>query len=186
MPDEQNWIILGDFNVIRRLENRNKPGGDPHLMLAFNEAISNLGILKLPLKGQTFTWSNKQQNPLLQRLHWFFISNAWSLEFLGTIAKTLVRDTSDHVPCVIKVKTDIPRANIFRFENYWLAHDEFESIFQEAWNRESYQTDPAKKLMAKLKVTRKCLKDWQRSLPKLAKTIANTQMIIQLFDLMEE
>jgi hypothetical protein len=69
MPDEQNWIILGDFNVIRRLENRNKPGGDPHLMLAFNEAISNLGILELPLKGQTFTWSNKQQNPLLQRLH---------------------------------------------------------------------------------------------------------------------
>jgi hypothetical protein len=40
--------------------------------------------------------------------------------------------------------------------------------------------------MTKLKVTRKCLKDWQRSLPKLAKTIANTQMIIQLFDLMEE
>jgi hypothetical protein len=40
--------------------------------------------------------------------------------------------------------------------------------------------------MAKLKVTRKCIKDWKRSLPKLSKTIANTQMIIQLFDLMEE
>jgi hypothetical protein len=55
MPDEQNWIILGDFNLIRMPKNRNKHGGDPHLMLTFDEAISNLGILELPFKGQTFT-----------------------------------------------------------------------------------------------------------------------------------
>jgi hypothetical protein len=28
-------------------------------MLLFNEAISKLGLVELPLKGKHFTWSNK-------------------------------------------------------------------------------------------------------------------------------
>jgi hypothetical protein len=40
---------LGDFNLIRRPNNRNKPGGDSCLMQAFNEAISKLGVIELPL-----------------------------------------------------------------------------------------------------------------------------------------
>jgi hypothetical protein len=39
--------------------------------------------------------------------------------------KTLSRDISDHCPCLILISTDIPRASVFRFENYWLLHDEF-------------------------------------------------------------
>jgi hypothetical protein len=42
MPDECMWIIMGDFNLIRRPEIRNKSGGDISLMNAFNEAISKL------------------------------------------------------------------------------------------------------------------------------------------------
>jgi hypothetical protein len=38
------------------------------MMLAFNEGISKLGIIEIPLSGQEFTWTNKQQNPLLERL----------------------------------------------------------------------------------------------------------------------
>jgi hypothetical protein len=47
----KSWIIVDDFNLIRRPENRNKPGSDISLMMAFNEAISKLGVLKLPLSG---------------------------------------------------------------------------------------------------------------------------------------
>jgi exonuclease III len=52
MPEEKLWIVLGDFNLIIRPKNRNKPGGDSNLMLAFNEAISKLGIIEPPLSGQ--------------------------------------------------------------------------------------------------------------------------------------
>jgi hypothetical protein len=52
MPDEQSWLIVGDFNLFRRPENRNRPGGDPSMMMAFNEAISKLGVMELPLAGQ--------------------------------------------------------------------------------------------------------------------------------------
>jgi hypothetical protein len=67
---------MGDFNLTRRQENINKPRGDPNLMIRFNDAVSKLGLVEIPLSGQAYTWSNKQQNPLLERLDWFFISQA--------------------------------------------------------------------------------------------------------------
>jgi hypothetical protein len=68
MSDNCLWIVLGDFNLIRRPDSRNKPGGDSCLMQVFNEAISKLGLIELPLSRQQFTWTNNQQNPLLERL----------------------------------------------------------------------------------------------------------------------
>jgi endonuclease/exonuclease/phosphatase family metal-dependent hydrolase len=130
MLDGQPWIIVGGFNLIRRPENRNKPGRDPNMMMVFNEAISKLGIIELPLSGQQYTWSNMQQNPLLERLDWFFISQAWSLKFPGTLAKTLTRDLSDHVPCSIHIKTAVPRPRIFWFENFWMEHKDFKDTFK--------------------------------------------------------
>jgi hypothetical protein len=37
-------------------------------MVAFNEVISKLGIIELPLSSHQFTWTNKQHHPLLERL----------------------------------------------------------------------------------------------------------------------
>jgi endonuclease/exonuclease/phosphatase family metal-dependent hydrolase len=116
---------MGDFNLIRRPKNRNKSGGDINLTQAFNEAISNMGIVELPLSSQAYTWPNRQQNPLLERLDWFFISQAWSLEFPRTKAKTLARDVSDHVPCIITIQTKVPKPRVFKFENFWLEHPTF-------------------------------------------------------------
>lgn len=33
MPEDMKWLVVGDFNLIRRPENRNKPGGNPQEML---------------------------------------------------------------------------------------------------------------------------------------------------------
>jgi hypothetical protein len=62
--DDVNWLIVGDFSLIRSPEDRNKPGGNLNEML-FNEAVSNLGLIDIPLKGRKFTWSNMQDAPLL-------------------------------------------------------------------------------------------------------------------------
>jgi hypothetical protein len=72
MPSDKLWLIVGDFNLTRRPENRNIAGGDLNLMLKFNEAINQLNLMEIPLHGLSFTWSNRQREPLLQRLDWFF------------------------------------------------------------------------------------------------------------------
>jgi hypothetical protein len=52
MPDDMEWIIMGDLNLIRSPDDRNKPRGDIKGMLLFNETISNIGLLEIPLKGR--------------------------------------------------------------------------------------------------------------------------------------
>jgi hypothetical protein len=74
MPDETDWIVLGDYNFIRGPADRNKPGGDINDMILFNDAINILGLIELPLEGRKFTWSNMQQDPLLEKLDWVFTS----------------------------------------------------------------------------------------------------------------
>jgi hypothetical protein len=86
MPDDREWLVIGDFNLIRRPEDRNKEGGDTNEMFLFNEAINTLGLTKLPLHGRRFTWTNKQPS-LLERLDWFFTSHAWTTNYPGTIVK---------------------------------------------------------------------------------------------------
>lgn len=163
-----DWIVLGDFNLIRGPQNRNKPGGDINNMFAFNEAISSLGILELPLHGQKYTWTNKQEHALLQRLDWFFTSASWATKFLGTTAHTLSRDTSDHVPCLVKIQTNIPRARMFRFENFWMEHRDFQQVKEHAWSLPSPHTYRAKHIVAKHKGSKRVLREWNKNLPNLS------------------
>lgn len=94
-------------------------------MLQFNAVISHLGLVDIPLKGRKYTWSNMQDNPLLEKLDWFFTSASWTLSYPNTLAFPLARVTSDHVPCVIQIQTSMPKSSLFRFENWWLQQDSF-------------------------------------------------------------
>lgn len=64
IQDDDNWIIMGDFNFYRSLEDRNRTGGDIMYTFRFNEAIGHLGMTGIPLKGCAYTWRNIQQDPL--------------------------------------------------------------------------------------------------------------------------
>ena len=66
IPQDDLWLFLGDFNFIRSMDNRNMPGGDINDMFIFNEIIGHLGLVELPLKGRSYTWSNMQETPLLE------------------------------------------------------------------------------------------------------------------------
>lgn len=112
------WMILGDFNYIRGPDNRNKPGGDTNSMMTFNNIIINLDLVEIPLKGRSFTWSNQQESPLLEKLDWIFTSSHWTTTFPGTLAFPLARITSDHVPIKVQMDSNIPKSNIFRFEEF--------------------------------------------------------------------
>jgi hypothetical protein len=44
------WLLLGDFNLIRHPENRNKPDGNINEMMLFNDIISHLDLVEIPQK----------------------------------------------------------------------------------------------------------------------------------------
>jgi len=151
MPDTVDWLHVGDFNLYRNPEDRNRPGADFAEMLLFNDAISYLGLVELSLKGRRFTWTNKQHPPVLERLDWFFTSANWVLSYPNCCVSTLSMETSDHVPCVVFIGTSIPSRHLFRFENYWLTHEDFKAQVQVGWLPGQVHSDPAKNIIAKFK-----------------------------------
>lgn len=49
------WILVGDFNLYRSGEDRNKPGGNANDMQMFNELIVDLDLSEIPFSGQRYT-----------------------------------------------------------------------------------------------------------------------------------
>jgi exonuclease III len=182
----ENWLLLGDFNFIRSVDNRNKPGADMNDIFLFNSIISHLGLIELPLKGRAFTWSNMQDSPLLQKIDWFFTSCQWSLSFPNTKVLPLAKSTSDHVPCVVKIATVIPKAKIFRFENHWIQQPGFLELVEKVWNTPVKPLSASSVITTKFKNLRYELKRWGFFLSHLKDLIGKCNYVILLLDQLED
>ena len=165
MPEDTDWLVVGDFNLLRKPEDRNRPGGNAGEMLLFNNAISALGIVEIPLHGRKFTWTNKQYPPLLERLDWFFTSQSWTHRYPHTIAHSLSMETSDHWPCIVEIKPSIPKSSIFRFENAWMAHDSFLPLVASVWNGHLYSR-PRNPAHIQVQSSQKCPKEMAEAIIK--------------------
>lgn len=62
------WLLFGDFNLIRSPDEKNNDNFRHSLAARFNDVIDQLSLLELPLLDRLFTWSNKQESPVLARL----------------------------------------------------------------------------------------------------------------------
>jgi hypothetical protein len=155
-------------------------------MFLFNEIIGHLGLLELPLKGHRYTWSNMQSVPLLEQLDWFFTSSNWVSDYPNSLVLPRARTGSDHVPCVVNIDTNIPKARIFCFDNYWVDLPGFMECVSSSWSKPSPKKYSSAVLADKLKCLRYDLKKWHVSLAKLKGLIENCNKVILLLDELEE
>jgi hypothetical protein len=102
------------------------------------------------------------------------------------VVSTLSRDVLDHSPCLVSVTIDIPKVKIFRFENYWMLHEEFMQVLHHGWSVPIPFSDKARKLGAKFKNLRRVLRAWQQQLSNLAATIRNNKVLLFFLDTVEE
>jgi hypothetical protein len=185
IADDALWLLVGDFNFYRYSNSRNRPGANLQDIATFNEIISYLGLIELPIKGRAFTWSNMQTEPLLEQLDWFFTSSSWTIKYPNTLVNPLARPVSDHIPCVVSVGTSIPKAQVFRFENHWVKMPGFMDVVSCIWDI-NCPGDSAKCLSAKFKLLRKGLKIWSTSISVINKLVENCNKIILMLDNYEE
>lgn len=186
IPTEANWLLLGDFNFIRSPDNRNLPGADVNDMFIFNEIIGHLGLLELPIKGRSFTWSNMQDSPLLEQLDWFLTSANWISSYPLTQVLPLAKTASDHVPCVVTFNTSIRKCNLFRFENYWIEMEGFMECVQQSWVIPSRKAHITAVIMDKMKHLRQALKRWKTNLSQLKIFISRCNQAMLCLDELEE
>lgn len=83
------------------------------------------------------------------------------------------RPILDHIPYVIKIGTNIPKALVFQIEIFWVEFEDFLSIVDLHWHTTPYDGNAAQTLAAKFKQTRKGLKVWSKTLSKLNRNISN-------------
>lgn len=180
------WIITGDFNLVRSAEDKSNGIISPNLTSAFNAAIHDLGVDKLPLSSCRFTWSNGQPNPILSRIDRVFVNNDLSFAFPSTSLTHLPRPTSDHTPIISYLSTTIPKSTIFRFKNCWLQNQNFLPFVLGSWWCGDHVTDAAGRLAGCLKATRSAAKVWARRIRAPPFLIQNCKFLILLFDCFEE
>jgi hypothetical protein len=70
---------------------------------------------------------------------------------------------------LIQATTKIPKSQVFRFENYWLEHEQFPLIAQHGWNLPCALTDKARIVGANFKNPEKGPKSMEKSAPKSEK-----------------
>ncbi|KAF5481513.1 hypothetical protein F2P56_002155 [Juglans regia] len=165
---DQPWLVLGDFNVIRRDSER--VGGNPRpliSMLEFSDCIDRCGLLEISSCGQNMSWCNGHGGVSRSwaKLDRVLMNNVFANLFPSVHFNYLSRKSSDHCPMV--VFSDRPATSygpsLFPFLNMWCLHDGFLMSVKEAWN----EWDAASgllKLSIHLKRTKLALRAWNKNL----------------------
>jgi hypothetical protein len=131
---EDPFIIGGDFNLIRFSWEKSTGNVNQFWMSAFNDFIRDNGIKEMDRKGCKYTWTNKQENPIMSVLDRVFTCTRWDHFYKKASCETLTRVGSDHCPNV--VNTDDHRfqqKHGFHFEMPWLLQREFREQVVASW-----------------------------------------------------
>jgi hypothetical protein len=159
------WLILGDFNLIYMLQDKNNDRVNRDIMLRFKRAIDYLEIKEINLVGKKYTWSNGQVPPTMSRIDRAFCTPAWEDWHAAPILQACSSSISDHCPLLLTPLISPQVRPRFRFEAFWVDMPGFLETVEEAWNRETPQTlNHLLTLHVKLSRTAKALKSWSKSL----------------------
>jgi endonuclease/exonuclease/phosphatase family metal-dependent hydrolase len=115
-----HWLLIGDFNLIYRDQDKNNGRLNRRLMLRFRRALNHLQVKELELMGRRFTWTNNQANPTLTKIGRAFCTTAWEQRFANHILQPLSSSISDHCPLLLTTLCSPPATPRFRFEAHWV------------------------------------------------------------------
>jgi hypothetical protein len=127
-----------------------------------------------------------QEEPLLEQIDWCFTSPNWITHYPNTLLLPLSKPTSYHIPCMVQIDTTIPKANVFRFENFWVEQPGFLELVQQTWNVEVRATNSITKISGKFKFLRKVLKKWSKRISKINKLIDQSNEVLNILDEIEK
>eukprot|EP00253_Pinus_taeda_P018718 PITA_18718 len=140
---EVDWIIGGDFNLIRSLEE--KKGGIrkmDHFMDKFNELIEVLRLVDIETINGICTWNNRRggKNQIASRLDLFLVFEGIMNKDIFIEAKIMPSLGSDHWPIRLEVDIKVNQGKRpFRFETFWLRDPEFIKKAEEWWRQSTIQ-----------------------------------------------
>jgi exonuclease III len=154
------WILVGDFNLIYKDEDKNNSNYNRAMMGQFRRFIDDLALKEIPLHGRKYTWSNRQDPPTLVKLDRVLCSVDWEDIFPCCLLQSMASDDSDHCPLLLGLKDIKTGWRRFHFESFWPQLEGFQEVVATAWNSVPFVSCPFLTLDAKFKAVTKALQSW--------------------------
>lgn len=98
------WLLIGDFNLILNASDKSNTNLNRRLMAAFKDAIQDLELRELNLRGRKFTWSNDSTQTRIDRT---FCTAEWDFMMPGCMLQALSSLVSDHTPLLLSGKCSV-------------------------------------------------------------------------------
>ncbi|GKD05282.1 RNA-directed DNA polymerase, eukaryota, partial [Tanacetum coccineum] len=130
-------IIMGDFNEVRRKEERRGSVFNQSGARFFNQFITTSGLVDVKLEGFSFTWSHPSATKM-SKLDRFLVSDGIILLFPSITALCLDRHLSDHRPILLREILLDFGPTPFRFYHSWFSYDGFDEMVEKTWRSFSY------------------------------------------------
>lgn len=156
-----NWLLGGDFNVVRWRSEISFINPAKFSMNKFNYLIHNLNIIVPPLINGFFTWSNMRDVPVLSRLDRFLYSSGWEQRFSSHHCKLLTRITLDHFPIIFESPSLTWGPASFRLNDVWNKEECFQRVITRWWTESMKDGYPGYSSMKRLKQLAKNIKSRQ-------------------------
>jgi endonuclease/exonuclease/phosphatase family metal-dependent hydrolase len=104
-------LLAGDFNILRRKEDKNNKNFNPHWPFVFNAIIESLNLREIALSGRQYTWANRRDNSTYEKLDRVLATVEWEQKFPLVTVRALTRAGSDHTPLLIDTGQHAHRGN---------------------------------------------------------------------------
>ena len=119
-------VIGGDFNIIRRPDEKNNDNYNDRWPFLFNAVIDSLNLREIEMSRRKFTWANHLQNQTFEKLDRILVCTDFETMYPLTTVLALTREISDHTPLLFSTNNlSSSYQPQFKFELGWLLRDGF-------------------------------------------------------------
>lgn len=122
------WIIMGDFNVVRRKEERFNSIFCAKTTSDFNNFIHETVLIDMKMGGHQFTCLRNSDHKL-SKFDRFMVFLSFLSIFPHASVTALPKEVSDYCPILLSTSRKDFGPSPFRFFNSWMLRDGFEKAF---------------------------------------------------------
>lgn len=100
-------MVAGDFNLVRFVKDKSNSVINYRWADAFNEWVHKWPLVELDAGNIDFTWTNRQDRPILAKIDRIFVTTEWDQAFPLVRVKGLERFPSDHNPLLVDTGNNV-------------------------------------------------------------------------------
>nr|GEV50644.1 RNA-directed DNA polymerase, eukaryota [Tanacetum cinerariifolium] len=175
-------IVMGDFNEVRRKEDRWGTAFNVFGTRFFNQFISLAGLIEIQLEGYNFTWAHPSASKM-SKLDRFLVFDGLLSIFPHLSAMCLDRHLSNHRPILLREVNVDYEATPFRFFYSWIDFLGFDLMVKQKWESITlYDKNKIIRFKKKLQFLKKEIRAWIADHKK--RQTSNTHILkLKLYDI---